>query len=505
MRHTGLLSALGFVLLIATGVVVILGLSAPTAGNIRLQSVKAISKQQAPAEPLTYTLYMPVIAHQLPPDTIAGVEMAPISNPGGLGRMVQAGATWVRRAAVWWPDVQSTESAYTWSALSSMETEFANAAAQNVQVILVVRGAPSWAQKYKPWACGPIAQDKLIAFGDFMAALVTRYSQPPYNVKYYELGNEEDVDRALLASSYNSTFGCWGDNTDAYYGGGYYAEMLKAVYPRVKLVDSSAQVIVGGLLLDCDPTTPLPVNSCAKVGNNAKPARFLEGILQNSGGPYFDGIAFHAYDWYTGALGGYYNPNFHSDSETTGPASIAKAAFLNGVLSAYGVTGKYLMNTESALLAGSDTYDPTYEQTKAYYIAHLYSAAHAINLRSNIWYRVFGWPGKGTALLNTDLTARPAYTAFQTVTSALGGASFKGMVTSADVGGSAKVLGYKFERSNQNIWVVWSADAKPYTLQLSQTPVSILDVLGKPVSLTNTTSVALVGPDKLLVYLEWPR
>lgn len=429
--------------------------------------------------------------------------MAPISDPGGLGRMVQAGATWVRRAGVWWPDVEPTEGVFSWTVMSGMETEFANAAARDVQVILVVRGAPGWAQKYQPWACGPIAQDKLSAFGDFMAALVARYSQPPYHVKYYELGNEEDVDRAVLGNSYDSTLGCWGDNTDTYYGGGYYAEMLKTVYPRIKLVDPSVQVLVGGLLLDCDPGPP--INSCAAVGNNAKPARFLEGILRNSGGPYFDGIAFHAYDWYTGTLEGYSNANFHSDSETTGPVGIAKATFLKSILSAYGVTGKYLMNTESALLTGSDTYDPTYEQTKAYYIAQLYSSAHAIDLRGNIWYRVFGWPGRGSALLNTDLTARPAYTAFQTLTTVLGGVRYTGIVTSADVGGSANVRGYKFERSNQTIWIVWSADAQPYTLQLTQPPETVLDVLGNTVSPTNTTSVDLVRPDRLLVYLEWPR
>jgi hypothetical protein len=503
MRRINWPSALSIILLIATGALAILGLEVTTAGSTLSRGITTQSAQPSAGTQLTYTLYLPVVAHQLPQDTIAGVEMASISTSGGLNRMAQAGATWVRRAAVWWPDVESSEGVYTWSALSYMETEFTNAAAQGMQVILVVRGAPSWAQKYVPWACGPIAQAKLGAFGDFMAALVSRYSQPPYNVKHYEIGNEEDVDRALLATSYNSTFGCWGDNTDAYYGGGYYAEMLKVIYPRIKLVDSTAQVIIGGLLLDCDPGPP--VNSCASVGNNSKPSKFLEGILKNSGGPYFDGIAFHAYDWYTGVLGGYYNPNFHSNSETTGPVVIAKAEFLKSVLSAYGVAGKYLMNTESALLTGSDVNDPDYEKTKAYYVAQLYSAAHAIDLRSNIWYSVFGWPGRGTALLNTDLTSRPAYTAFQTVTAVLGGADYMGTVASADVGGSTNVRGYKFKRSGQNIWVVWSADAKPHTLYLSQPPASVVDAFGNTVYLTNTTSVTLIAPDRLQYYLEWPR
>ena len=43
----------------------------------------------------------------------------------------------------------------------------------------------------------------------------------------------------------DSVFGCWGDNDDDYYGGGYYADMLKMVYPAVKSADPQAQVLIG--------------------------------------------------------------------------------------------------------------------------------------------------------------------------------------------------------------------------------------------------------------------
>ena len=38
---------------------------------------------------------------------------------------------------------------------------------------------------------------------------------------------------------------------DPYYGGGYYAEMLKIVYPQIKAADPEAQILIGGLLLFC--------------------------------------------------------------------------------------------------------------------------------------------------------------------------------------------------------------------------------------------------------------
>ena len=65
-----------------------------------------------------------------------------------------------------------------------------------------------------------------------MAEAVERYSAPPYNVIYWEVGNEPDIDPSLVDG--DEIYGCWGDKTDAYYGGGYYAEVLKQVYPAVK-------------------------------------------------------------------------------------------------------------------------------------------------------------------------------------------------------------------------------------------------------------------------------
>ena len=67
-----------------------------------------------------------------------------------------------------------------------------------------------------------LAAPALDAFAGFMRDLVARYSVPPYNIKYWEIWNEEDVDPSLVGPT--SGFGCWGDATDPYYGGGGYAE-----------------------------------------------------------------------------------------------------------------------------------------------------------------------------------------------------------------------------------------------------------------------------------------
>jgi hypothetical protein len=114
---------------------------------------------------------------------------------------------------------------------------------RGLNIILIIRSTPSWAQKRSGVSCGAVKFEKLSAFSKFVGDAVARYSNPPYNVKYWELGNEPDIDPSLVPS--DNPFGCWGDDTDLYYGGGYYAEMLKQIYPVIKAADPEAHVLIG--------------------------------------------------------------------------------------------------------------------------------------------------------------------------------------------------------------------------------------------------------------------
>ena len=49
---------------------------------------------------------------------------------------------------------------------------------------------------------------------------------------YWEIWNEPDVESLIVDP--NSLYGCWGHNKDPSYEGGYFAEMLKKVYPAMK-------------------------------------------------------------------------------------------------------------------------------------------------------------------------------------------------------------------------------------------------------------------------------
>ncbi len=423
---------------------------------------------------------------QDPPETIFGVEMDAINDKNGLPLFAPP-TTWVRRTALEWNRVEPTAGVRDWRAVRKLKEELARAAANGLQVILVVRGAPDWAA---PQSCGPITDPAgLAAFADFMREAVAQFPM----VRYWELWNEPDIDYAILGNP-KSAWGCWGDGGDREgYGGSRYAAMLKAVYPAMKAANPEAQVVAGALLLDCDPAHP-PFDKNGQP-EDCTPAKFLNGILRAGGGDYLDGVSFHAYDYYSGQLGRF-GSAFSPESRwsTTGPAVVAKARYVRNVLEPYAAQGKFLMNTEAALLTQTGVAcDTACETTKAYYLAQAYASALAEELRANIWYSVLGWPGRNTALLDQDLNPLPAYLAYQVSASTLRDAVYQGEVTTY-----AGVKGYQFDREDARVWVLWSLDGQAHAITLPGKPRAIHAALGDAWPL-QTRMVVDVQP----VYIVW--
>ena len=433
-----------------------------------------------------YFLYLPLVAKKFPPPpSVFGVQMNPVSQRGGLDKVAEAWTTWVGYVMIDWSAVEPTQGTRNWSA--SVEQQLINATENYLTPIVNVRLTPEWARKYRDYSCGPMARQYFDEFADFMFDAVARYSQPPYNVEYWEIWNEPDVDPAETPFKW---IGCWGDKNDSYYGGGYYADMLKIVYPRIKQADPDAQVLVGGLLLDCDPNNPPPGKDCTS-------SKFLEGILVNGGGNYFDGVSFHAYEYYNGQLGTYSNPNWHSTWNTTGPVMTAKKSYLQSLLNKYKVPGKYLINTECALLGDGRAGDSDFEQTKAYYVAQSYATAIAGGLKGNLWYSVLGWRNSG--LLDENLNPLPAYDAYKFGRQELGGAAFVGGVGAGDVSNPSGLKGYKFNTDEGVVWILWSRDGQNHTVTLTPgTPRAVYNTYGVSQAATNPIQVGLEP-----VYLEW--
>ena len=361
------------------------------------------------------------------------------SNAAAWNKMAAANTGWTRLLLTW-STIESTEGTLLWSNASLLENQMAQASTQGMQIILVIQGTPAWAIK-SGFACGAVTQGKFSNLQAFISSAVQRYSGYPYNVHYWELWNEPDV--------YNAA-GCWGDPNETYYGGTYYAEMLKQVYQTFKAVDPLSKVMVGGLLLDCDPR----LTSCPS-------GRFLEGILRNSGGSSLDGISFHAFDYYWGAAGVYANPAWNSAWNNNGPVVLAKTNFILSLINdpAFGASNKFLMNTQGAVICDScDATSTNYLYTEVYYIPQLYAATLAMGLSANLWPNVMGW--RGSKLLNSDLSSTWAYIAYQLAGQKLGNATF---VSRKIANG---IVRYDFIVGQTYLTVVWSADGGSHTINL---------------------------------------
>jgi len=437
--------------------------------------------------PETSSIFLPNILIRYPLKTAFGVATNPLTNSAGLSQIALAGSTWTRNSGLLWSEVEPVEGSLQWENAAFLEQQLINAAAAGLEVILIVRGTPEWAQADETlgYTCGPIRSSKLANFASFMFQVVSRYSRPPYNVSYYEIWNEPDVEISVLPGP-DSEYGCWGDPHDEFYGGEYYGEMLKVIYPVVKSANPDAKVIVGGLLLMCSPDIP---GNC-----NRYHPRFLEGILHrngnNDGGNYFDGVSFHAYDYYFDQINRFGNPNWGTAWNDGGPGVTAKARFIQETLAAYNVSGKFLMNTEGAILCDSCDQDADFETTKVNFLVQFYSAAIAEGLQANLWYSALGMRNSG--LLYRNLSPRPAYYAFEFSREMLGAASGGSPLGESDIIDPTGLGGYKFQRWNQQVWVLWSLDGEDHPITLIPgTPAAVYDPLGEVLTPSQEITIGL--------------
>jgi hypothetical protein len=389
-------------------------------------------------------LYLPLLSRDsiATPYPIFGVHIeGAINNGSGLPEAVQGGGYWVHFEAFDWDRIEpvySTPPAYHWETVD--EASLLNASQSGLNLIAIVKYTPGWAQKYPGSTCGPIKSEAFGRWADFLSSLVNRYKNPPYNIKFWELGNEPDT--PVWYSK--SVFGCWGEVNDPYFGGEFYAQMLKAAYPAIKAADPQAQVLVGGLLLD---------NPDVATNNTAL---FLEGILRGGGGPFFDAVSFHSYSYPGAAVGRMSNANW--------PGSVTgipeKTFFIKDALARYGQGYKTLMNTEAALYCDNES--PDCLKTQAVFAARALVEGLALRLQSVVYYAMKN-DYRGLGLLRNDGTPRPSYLAYKTVSSFL----TKARYLRPAAGYPAGIEGYSFLNSqNTPLDVIWSTNGTGITVPL---------------------------------------
>lgn len=385
-----------------------------------------------------------------PPLSHFGVEV----NRGHVERTIHlanaADVAWVRYNGILWSEVESTPGVRDWSKIAKVETELRTLSSHGIQPVVIVRGTPAWAQHILGKECGPIKPDALDAFADFMHDLVARYSVPPYNVHYWEIWNEPDVDPALVPST--NPYGCWGNSDDPWYGGAYFATMLQRVYPAIKKATPNVHVIHGGLMLDCDPTNPLAEKDCS-------PGRFLEGVLRNGGGESFDMLAFHSYAFWDNTTHDWELD--HPDWQHRGGAIRGRLSYLRTIMHTYDIDKPLLLNEGGLLCHTTNTacFKADFLDAQAHYATRFYVRAWASGIQGAAWYSLndTGWNESG---LMGGRTPRPSYYAFKYIANTLTNASYIGTIAMGNL------EGYTFRKENKWYDIYWTNDGSRRILRL---------------------------------------
>jgi hypothetical protein len=442
---------------------------------------------------VTSTVYIPtVFADSLsftPP--VFGVQVSSLSDTKVLSATIESDSYWLRLNALKWSSAQPNgpEDNPIWD--TNLDQDLIRASSNGLEVILIVRSTPTWAQQIPGYKCGPIKPEQLPEFANFLSQVVKRYSVPPFNVSYYEIWNEPDVDYQLVPDP-NTEFGCWGNKDDEYYGGSEYANMLKSIYPVMKAANPDVQVVVGGLLLDCDPTN-IGKGYCP-TEEQALSMKFFEGILRdngmNDGANFFDIVSFHGYPQPSATSPIQSEINYPTWSNSGGVVQ-GKISFLRSVMASY-LVDKPIMQTEAAYITqGKNSSD--FEQNKAEYVVWLFTRNMSQGLLGTTWYTLDGPGWRNGGLLDANQDPLPAYNAYRFMISELINMRFI-----EEDKPTPNVTRFSFGRQNIQLQVYFSMDGVAHPITAPTGWTAIYDLFGTPIYPTPTQDIIIQYP----VYVE---
>lgn len=378
---------------------------------------------------LTSTLYLPLVTSYWADVTPNfGVQFyGPLDTANGLDIIAQGGARWIRVPLNWAAiePANTTPAYYNWS---SLDTSINNATAQNINLVLMLAGQPSWVAAYP---MGPVSDTAELH--QFFGALVERYDGDGVDdvpgsavVKYFEIYNEPD--NGDIGHAIHGGWGYWGHN------GAGYAALLRELYPAIKSANPQAQIVFGGLALDWfEDQGGIFVRS------------FLDDVLAACRGyACFDVMNFHYY------------PPYRPNWEPYGKDIIGKANYVRQKMAAYGLSTLPLICTESSWGSGGTWGSPELQNR---YVVKVFARSLAARLPITIWFmKTDGNEPSLPGLLNNDLTPKPSYQAFNYLTRQLNRAVYQRTLTTAETG-SSQIEGYVFQAGRYRIDVLWTEDS----------------------------------------------
>lgn len=357
-----------------------------------------------------------------------------------------------------------------------------------MQTILVIQTAPKWARKYPNSVCGPIREEEFTAFGNFLYEVVRRYSQPPYNVLYYQIWNEPDG----FLNDNHQVFGCWADGSDEHYGGRAFGRMLVQIYPRIKQANTNAQVGLGSLMMVCDPRDTNPQGYCAQ-DEYRRSANFFEGVLKEAPNA-FDFVMFNSgpsFQEGKNPVWGEMN-NWRWKPERGGLVN-GKVYYLRDMMAKYGVD-KPIIHSEAYLMdrPSSEPEFLLFEQYKADYLVWVYANGWAQGLKAVTWYSIEGC--KGSELIREGLETE-AFKALKNMITQLREARF---IKRQSEQGYDKFI---YQRANEEIWLVIPTSEQYGVEHVISKPLNlkqVVNLVGDEQTI-NVNSISFVRPTFLIL------
>jgi len=392
---------------------------------------------QVPLTGTQFTSFLPVITRAYrphppcTPQSLFGVQVAALGQVEPLDREAESslteaewlavfdeafpslvaalrvsGACWARVRVDWaWIQPDPPPAPYVWGPYH--DEKLALIAETGVQLIAHIDDVPGWAGVIE--GQGPITDDRLDEFAQFLTDLVNRYKQPPYNIHTWELFNEPDW------SNYDPTFG-WGRQ------GAKYAAMLAVASPTIKAADPSATVLLGGLAYD---------NFHEYAGPFYR--YFIDNVAIAGGAPLVDAFNLHyfpdfAAEWERWVPGGspptcgVVDDGIGAPYDGSGIDVIAKVNHLrNRLHTCYGVDKPLWLTEigEHGIPGQADS-----EAQQARYVIQGLARALAAGAEKVIWYALVSPdydPHDQGLLYQDDWSPKPAFYTYQTLTYDLAG------------------------------------------------------------------------------------
>jgi hypothetical protein len=386
------------------------------------------------------------------------------------------GVRWSREEVSWANLEPDAKGSYNWDAFDTSINELNR---RGIKVIGTIQTSPAWASgapRQAPdwyWYVPRNPQD----FADFAYEAATHYKG---KIDVWEIWNEQDVE---------ATFKCNGCNRAS-----VYAQMLSSSYAAIKRANPQAIVLIGGLSIH--------------DYNNGGMA-FLDQVVAASGGKLnFDVLSIHPY-----------MPDRHPES--TDPNTVVqnfpyRLDMSYKWLQSRGAPNKEIWITENgySTCAGCGNLGVSEEeQARRLVRLHVIGMA-APNVTHFAYFQIkdkFNSPPNdlwgNMAIMRHDLSKKPAYTAYKTMTQQLEGATYQGQgVLMRSVSNRWQPqfdrYHYKFKKGDTTVHVIWKlGNQENVNLPLTQAGAQVISSRGqkKDATVRSGALVLTINEDPIYV------